>query len=312
MTQPLTEMGRALSLPGSNPVLQAHPKLTFAKGGYTYTIETNAGHSTYTVSDGTRTISLPILWSFGAGAQTWVLQRGDQLYESLVSYYPAIHGLDITTGDERMTPNTLDAAMGRPMTQQNAKACFGCHTTGAISQDKLDFQSMKPGVGCEHCHLGANQHMADIFEGQEDSIPPDLSKLTSGHISDFCGQCHRTWELVVRSRWQGEATVRFQPYRLENSKCFNATDSRIGCIACHNPHQQVVRKASFYDAKCLACHSPSMHRASVPSANRSKSCPVAKSNCVSCHMPKVNMLGGHLTFTDHDIRIVKPGEPYPN
>ena len=36
--------------------------------------------------------------------------------------------------------------------------------------------------------------------------------------------------------------------------------------------------------------------------------------CVSCHMPKikVNSPGGLLTFTDHQIRIAKSGEPYPN
>jgi formate-dependent nitrite reductase cytochrome c552 subunit len=39
---------------------------------------------------------------------------------------------------------------------------------------------------------------------------------------------------------------------------------------------------------------------------------VAKANCASCHMPKVNLPGGHMSFTDHEIRIVKPGEPYPN
>lgn len=312
MTQPLTQMGRALSLSGSNPVLETHPKLTFHKGAYTYRIDTRGGHSTYTVSDGTRTITLPIVWNFGAGAQTWVLKRGDQFYESLVSYYPAIQGLDITTGDEHRRLETLEAAIGRPLTTEATKACFGCHATNSISQDPLHFQSMKPGVSCEHCHLGAIQHLTDISQGGTDSIPPDLSKLSSADISDFCGRCHRTWELVIRSHWRGEADVRFQPYRLANSKCFSGTDSRISCIACHDPHKKVIQKSSFYDAKCLVCHSTSMHAASAINSPKAKTCPVAKANCVSCHMPKVNMLGGHLTFTDHEIRIVKPGEPYPN
>jgi formate-dependent nitrite reductase cytochrome c552 subunit len=33
---------------------------------------------------------------------------------------------------------------------------------------------------------------------------------------------------------------------------------------------------------------------------------------VSCHMPKINLPGGHAKFTDHEIRIVRPGDPYPN
>jgi hypothetical protein len=29
-------------------------------------------------------------------------------------------------------------------------------------------------------------------------------------------------------------------------------------------------------------------------------------------MPKVTLPGGYLRFTDHEIRIVKAGEPFPN
>jgi len=43
-----------------------------------------------------------------------------------------------------------------------------------------------------------------------------------------------------------------------------------------------------------------------------KVCPTATSQCVSCHMPKVKLPNGHLTFTDHEIRIVKKDEPFPN
>jgi formate-dependent nitrite reductase cytochrome c552 subunit len=39
---------------------------------------------------------------------------------------------------------------------------------------------------------------------------------------------------------------------------------------------------------------------------------VAKANCVECHMPKVDLPGAHHKFTDHQIRIARAGEPYPN
>ena len=32
-------------------------------------------------------------------------------------------------------------------------------------------------------------------------------------------------------------------------------DSRLTCIACHDPHEPLVRDASFYDQECLSCHS---------------------------------------------------------
>lgn len=316
-SQPQTPMARAMTLPGSNQALPENSKFTVRKGPYTYTVATQAQESTYSVSDGTRTISLPIHWNFGAGAQTWVLEHNGKRYESAVSYYPAILGLDFTTGDEDLKPQNLDDAVGREVSMAEQKVCFGCHTSNAVSNGKLTLESMRPGVTCEHCHAGTTAHLSDSFNGDFTIVPPDLRKLSSEDISNFCGQCHRTWETVVRNHWRGELTVRFQPYRLANSKCFDGADSRISCVACHDPHIDVVRQDSSYDGKCVACHSS--EAGAIPSTAQSNAdlkrpriCPTAKSDCVSCHMPKVKLPNGHLTFTDHEIRIVKAGEPFPN
>jgi hypothetical protein len=150
------------------------------------------------------------------------------------------------------------------------------------------------------------------MQGDANSIPPRLTKLSAEDTSNFCGQCHRSWETVVRNHWRGQADVRFQPYRLANSKCFDGADSRISCVACHDPHKKLVRgDPAEYDSKCLACHAPLLPT-SAPGETRGKVCPVAKSNCVSCHMPKVALPNGLMHFSDHEIRIVKAGEPYPN
>jgi len=58
-----------------------------------------------------------------------------------------------------------------------------------------------------------------------------------------------------------------------------------------------------YDPKCQACHQQGKTGA--------KTCPVSKSKCVTCHMPKIELPGGHYKFSDHRIRIVRPNEPYP-
>jgi hypothetical protein len=318
-SQPRTPMGQALALPGANPVLKDIPKLTARKGPYTYIVETHAGESTYSVSDGTHTITLPIHWNFGAGAQTWVLERDGHQYESAVSYYPSIPGLDFTTGDEDLRPKNLDEAVGRPIELRETKVCFGCHASNAVTNGKMTYETLRPGVTCEHCHAGTTAHLADAISGDFDSAPPDLRKKSAEDISNFCGQCHRTWETAVRNHWRGELTVRFQPYRLANSRCFDGADPRISCIACHDPHQDIVVQDSTYDAQCLACHSSSAAAASAASTppsdsaqTHAKICPTSKSDCVSCHMPKVKLPNGHLTFTDHQIRIVKPGEPFPN
>ncbi len=306
-----TPMGQAMQIHGHNPTLEAHPKLTFTAGKYTYTVATHAGVTQYTVTDGTDTISQPVQWTMGAKAQTWILQRDGKLYESLVSYYPAINGLDITTGDERLHPATLLEAMGRRFGDQDAKACFGCHATNAVAAHKLNLDWLQPGLTCEHCHTDAAAHLAHISRGDDSVLPRDLSALSSEDMSNFCGQCHRTWDTVVRSHWLNSSNVRFQPYRLANSRCFDGTDPRISCVACHNPHEDVKHDAAYYDTKCLACHSPAV-TVSASNTIHAKPCPVANNHCASCHMPKVPLPNGHLVFTDHDIRVVKPGAPYPN
>lgn len=310
--QPATQMAHAMELPTRNDVLSGHPRLTYRDGEYSYSVVTKNGHTVYVVSDGTKTVSIPIVWAMGAQAQTWVLERNGNLYESRVSYYPSIKGLAITTGDEQLTPKTIDEAVGRPIGMDEAKACFNCHATNGVVDHQLNLKTLHPGVTCEQCHVGVQAHAAGMLTGSASApIPQSLGKLTSEDLSNFCGQCHRSWETVVRAHWKGQADVRFQPYRLANSRCFNGADPRISCVACHDPHQQVVRDISYYDAKCLACHGQSS-AATDSSPSHPKVCPVAKSRCASCHMPQASLPNGLLRFTDHQIRVVKTGEPYPN
>jgi Cytochrome c554 and c-prime len=313
-TQPLTAMGRALQLPGANAILNSHPRLTFQKFGYTYVVETKDGQSTYSVTDGSQTITLPVRWSFGNGAQTWVFERDGVYYESFVSYYPSVGRLGITIGDTEITPKSLNEAVGRRLPPNEPVACFGCHSTGAVKDGQLlTLGSLQPGVTCEHCHVGAISHMASAVQGDAmEMAPPDLRKLTPEDLSDFCGQCHRSWETVVRGPWRGELNVRFQPYRLANSKCFSGTDPRISCIACHDPHKDLVTDTAAYDVKCLTCHALKGTTPAAKGHTSARACPVQKNNCASCHMPEVKMADGLAIFHDHLIRIVKSGMPYPD
>jgi hypothetical protein len=305
-SQPHTPMGIGLQLPGDQVVLKQHAKLTFQAAGYKYVIERKNGVSMYTVSDGVSELALPIQYAFGVSSQTFVFEYGGKFYESLVSYYPnangpGAEGLAITMGSERVRPHTLVEAMGREAPYEEVVSCFNCHSSGGVSQGKLDLQSMKPGLDCEHCHAGANAHLEAISQGKPGATPKKLGDVSAEDMSSFCGGCHRTWDTVVRMKTWGEVNVRFQPYRLANSKCFLGNDKRISCTACHNPHADLVREDASYDSKCLACHIAPQ-----------KTCPAAKTKCVTCHMPKVELPGSHSVFTDHQIRVVHPGDRYPN
>jgi hypothetical protein len=302
-SQPATSMGHALELVADCTILRDHPRLTFQLGRYSYTIMRQGDRSIYSVTDGTDTITVPIGWAFGLGAagQTYVFERQGIFYESRVSFYKAIDGLDVTFGAVGSVPKDLTQAAGREMTREDVTACFGCHSTGAVRGTTFHAEDLKAGVRCENCHTQALSHMQALKAGDAKAAAiPHLSGMTAEETNEFCGRCHRAWADIAAHGPHNIANVRFQPYRLTNAKCYDADDKRIRCTACHNPHEEFVAAAEHYDAKCQACHGVSQ-----------KICPVAKRDCTNCHMPKIELPGAHRKFTDHQIRIVKAGEPYP-
>jgi LSD1 subclass zinc finger protein len=129
-----------------------------------------------------------------------------------------------------------------------------------------------------------------------------LSAFTAEEMSDFCGACHRTWSQIATGGPRGILNVRFQPYRLALSKCYDAEDRRIRCTACHDPHRPLETNAGAYDVRCQACHASTAKRV----------CKTGTRDCVSCHMPALELPGAHKKFTDHRIRIARAGEPYPD
>ena len=310
---PATSMARALETAGASDILRANPRLTFRQGDYSYEIAREGERSIYTVRDAKNAVTVPIAWAFGLGeaGQTYVYQLNGKWYESRVSFYKAIKGLDVTMGAQGNTPTNLEEAAGRLMSARDTTECFGCHATNVMREGKMDVDHLTPGVMCERCHGPSEQHVAAVKAGDHKGEGMRrLGQLTTEELSDFCGQCHRTWAQIAANGPHDINNIRFQPYRLTNSKCYDAADTRIRCIACHDPHRETEHAAAFYDAKCNACHSTAKLPAAV-SAPRAKACPVAAKDCISCHMPKYELPGSHHRFTDHRIRIVKAGEVYP-
>ncbi len=318
-TQMQTHMGRALLSGANNEIFRLHKNLTFRQGKYNYQILSEGDKSTYTVSDGINSVSLPIQYCFGSGeaGQTYVLQYKNRFYESRLSFYADIRGLDLTMGHHPAPPATLDDAVGREIGMEETRSCFGCHTTGAVNGRKFQLDQFMEGVTCEACHGPGEKHVAAVNAGAERQkliFNPD--KLDTEGLSNFCGACHRTWEQVVLMGLKGVINVRFQPYRMTNSKCYDTEDKRISCTACHDPHENRKHEVAYYDAKCTACHNPKNKPTNAGFSQTSKRvalpCPVSKTNCTTCHMPKYQIPGSHFKFTDHQIRVVKPGEAYPN
>src|SRR3984885_2874052 len=291
---------------------------TLQLGPYFYRISSGELGSRLEVSSGKKSILASIAWTFGAGVhgQTYILDHDGAFYESQVSRFAALDGMDLTPGHRRVDAGNLKNALGKQLSTSAAARCFACHTTYATTDSKFDAARAVPGIHCEKSHGPGAQHIHAIHADQrEEALKSILNPANLGPVEsvDFCGACHRTMLDVVEStEAYGPINVRFQPYRLEKSRCWGTEgDARLTCVACHNPHEPLVHGASFYDDRCLACHA-ARGRESAGGEAMPAVCPVANSNCPSCHMPKSDVPEMHAQFTDHFIRIVRAGEKYPN
>ena len=314
-TQLSTPMAHALESTSECQVLSEHPRMTFREGPYSYQISRQDSRSIYTVTDGVNKISEPILYCFGRGrgGQTYVLQHNGVLYECRISFYQTIQNLDLTIGQTAALPASLEEALGRRLSGTEAVDCFGCHAPSAVSGHRLRLENLVPGVTCEACHGPGGSHLTAVNSPDSKDLqifnPRTLDSISLSQ--EFCGTCHRGFLQVMQMPAQGGfQNVRFQAYRMFNSKGHNQIDSRISCIACHDPHDKLQHEASFYDSKCLACHSSNPQQAKTET-RVARACPVGRQQCATCHMPKVEIPGTHTSFTDHWIRVVKPGEAIP-
>src|SRR5262249_41181664 len=156
---------------------------------------------------------------------------------------------------------------------------------------------MSPGVGCESCHGPGQIHSLAMLSdpaSSSDSLifnPRTLDPETL--TQDFCGACHRGVDAVAVMPDLGRINnVRFQPYRLYNSRGHDPSDGHFPCTACHDPHLNLQKSSAFYDAKCTTCHlavdvsgSKSPAQTAAAPGKRALStaippCPVATDKCV--------------------------------
>jgi hypothetical protein len=109
--------------------------MTATRGKFAYAISQTADGFDYSVSDGANRISATLLWAFRIAnkGQIYIYEKGGEFYESEMSYYPAIAGLDVTTGHEQKRPATSEDALGTLQDPLAAQQCFAYHATGATT-----------------------------------------------------------------------------------------------------------------------------------------------------------------------------------
>jgi hypothetical protein len=278
--------------------------------------------------------SYEIAYTVGAGdvGKSYLVARGDALFVSPISYYARISGWDLSPG--------YGEGIFRGFTRRVVELCVDCHTGWPLLVPGSYNRFQQPPfrfltVGCERCHgpgaIHVVQRTQDVMVGEsfDESTDPSIvnpRKLRPEIRDDVCAQCHLAGDarvlqpskdyldfrpgtalgdvvaiFSVPQTIKGNHFVALDQFeQLKLSRCWTASNGRLGCISCHNPHLQLHgdQAANFFRDRCLSCHATSSCR--EPLAERQATSP--PDNCILCHMPKQPTENiGHSSITDHRI-----------
>ncbi len=323
-TQRTSAMARTSSAAVKSFALTSSGQNKFNIGSFHYQLQRSGDNLSYQLTAGTQSISEPLGWAFGTEkiGQTYVFEKNGTLHESSFSYFEGLHGFAQTPGIDLVPLSSavrepLRAGAGRPLLPQTAEGCFTCHNTAAMTEGKLDPAQLIPSVTCEACHGPGLKHVNAEKSGDDgaEKLIFNPAQLNPNDSVDFCGSCHRTWWDVMLTEEVGVSTVLAVPYRLEKSRCWGTGDTRgdarLTCVACHDPHSPLSKDIASYDQRCLSCHAQKGVSAASPK-HPGAACPISTEKCATCHMPKYEVRDMHYAFTDHMIRVIKQGAPFPD
>ena len=293
-------MGRALSRPTGAEAGQ----FVHAASGTTFTVRSEAGVLRQGAQRQGLQADYPVEYVIGSGehARGYLIRLGEQLFQSPLSYYRRAAKWDVAPGYERMT---------HPDFNRRASAeCLACHASGvADGAGGMDNRTLT-GIACDRCHGPAAAHLAK--PGKETIVNP--KRLGRVERDSVCEQCHLNgearvanpgrdlmhfrpgealedqWQVFVYDRPREDLRVVSHVEQLALSACARASEGKLWCGSCHQPHGEKVK----VETVCRSCHT-----AALPARHPQQT------NCASCHMPQREAVdGGHTAFTDHRIRRV--------
>ena len=187
-----TPMAHAVK-PATADAFTNMPRLMqFRTGTYDYSVSQTATGAEYATTNGQQSASAALTWVFGDRqfGDTFLYQRNGIYFESRVSYYRALNGLDLTTGRTRFQPSRIDTALGRRMSPDEPPLCFGCHSTASSTDGQFHPERLIPGVSCEACHGPGAQHVAQMsleHDARTSTLIFNPARLSPADSVDFCG-----------------------------------------------------------------------------------------------------------------------------
>ena len=301
-----TGMGRSVSRPTvENPVRQEG-----SHGSARWVALWNNKQMIHAINEEAR----PMQWAVGSGheGKSYLLQLGDALFQSPLSWYARRRAWDLSPGyrsDRRLS-------FLRPVTPE----CLGCHAgaaapiAGTVNRYAVD-AIPEPGITCARCHGDGGSHAAQPTRAN--IVNP--KRLEHSARDSVCEQCHLSGSARVTNPGKQFGDFRpglaledvFSVYvqavptssdrikvvshseQLAISRCSIASGGKLWCATCHDPHREPADAFAHHQAKCVSCHGQTRRHGDA---------------CATCHMPRTDAVdGGHTAYTDHRIR--KPGVP---
>jgi tetratricopeptide (TPR) repeat protein len=223
-----------------------------------------------------------------------------------LSYHRAADGSGWgpTAGDRGHT-GTVEEVRGQRIDERGGvPRCLYCHTTDSrAARDGRPPLAADQGIGCERCHGPGGNHLAAVAAKLPDLAIASPARATPAQVNHLCNQCHILGELEPSTSREDPEWVRSQGASMPWSRCYTETAGALSCVTCHDPHRNAEKAPGHYEAKCLGCHTATAGAADASSFRRVVCSVNAKSDCISCHMPKVPFPILHTSLTDHYIRV---------
>ncbi|HEX4955128.1 MAG TPA: tetratricopeptide repeat protein [Thermoanaerobaculia bacterium] len=284
----------------------------------------------------------PVEWILGSGnhARTYLFRApGGEVYQLPVAWYSQ-------EGKWAMAPG-FDRPDHEGVMRRVRRECMFCHNgypeVPAGSDTHGQPQTFPPhlpeGTGCQRCHGPGAEHARAMMGGSGSAAIANPGRLPPERRDEVCYQCHlqpsvslpgvRRFGRTDYSFRPGEAQADYQlpvdvvqgngeadrfeinhhPYRLRQSRCFTASDGKLSCLTCHDPHRKVpeAERAAHYRAACLGCHGPE----SCPAETAARAAGAPPGDCAGCHLPKRRPQDVvHVVMTDHKIQRPPAGADY--
>jgi predicted CXXCH cytochrome family protein len=224
------------------------------------------------------------------------------------------------------------------MQRPTGPTCDGCHSVDYNVKTK---QVAEWNVGCERCHGPGSEHVAHAT--RENILNP--GRLDYVSASDTCIQCHSQgrpltnpiegkyydWPvgyhagLNLRDFWQleehtlGQTTFTHfadgtaHKNRMQGNDFVQSVMYRrgIACFSCHDVHgtENYAQLRKPVDKICLDCHGPmSLNgpRTATLEEHTHHKAGSAGSECVACHMPKIETTIADVKVSAHTFAFITP------